>query len=605
MILQVFNGGLALARAPHLIEPEEAVIYNNIKNATGVLTPLKDKLLDTTILNPKRYSYFFEAGNEWRFSDNPTSWVEFQERLYWSDVTGVFKLQDGTVFNIGIDTPVGEITFTVTDAPHENTRANITTGGGGNLPITQRFNYRVVHMDNDNDLIADSKIVLESPTSTGTGSVQIAAVDTNFVSQANVYRQFDGFWRFVGSINTAGGSVTDNTYDISGNSVIEEPNKVNGTVQYALTYYNSVDGSESAPLITDEVEVLNGFVDLSGIPIPNDPQVTEKRLYRIGNNVTTFTRVTTLDNDETSYRDVLADNELEGSLLTSQTHTPPPTGLRFLTEYSAMLVGAVGDKLHFTPIGVPTAWPTLQFLDFPTTITGIAPTAGGLLVLTAFKTYLVTGTGPSSLAQQLLSGDQGCLSHFSIVERDTFAIWASTDGICTSDGGSVQVNTKQRLDKLSLTVVNSVLFDQEYYLQQEDGTTFIVDFARDVFQTADFGIESVTSANDTLYGYSDGKQYALYQSPDDLAIHYKSPKFILNGYTQGKVYDQLFINMVGTAEVSVIIGDEKVITKEFSGDKTFQLKFPNDKTRGESIQIEVEGPALVREIACKEGSANE
>lgn len=606
MKLSLFNGGLALASDPHLIAQNEAVIYENIRNEKGTLTPLKDKLLDTTILGAKTYGFFFEAGQEWRFSDIPTSWVEFQERLYWTDETGTFKLQDSTVYNIGIATPVGTITFTVIDSPNQNTRADITIGGAGDLPFTNSFNYRFVHEDTVNNLIADSTIVIQSPVAaSGTGALTVGNVDTNFVSQTDVYREFDGFWRFVGVLPTAGSTINDNVYDISANPTIEDPNKPNGTLQYALTYYNVNDGTESAPLITDEVEVLNGKVTLNNIPVPSDPQVTEKRLYRIGGNVTTFTRVTTLANAVTSYEDTLGDTELEGSLLTSSENTPPPTGLQFLTEYSAMLVGAVGDKLYFTPIGVPTAWPELNFLDFPTSITGLAATAGGLLVLTRFKTYLVTGTGPLSLAQQLLSGDQGCISHFSIVERDTFAIWASTDGVCTSNGGQVKVITRQRLDKLDLTVVNSVLFDQEYYLQQQDGTTFLVDFARDIFQTANFGITSVMSANDIIYGYFEDALYQLYASTNDLPIHYKSPVFILDGYTQPKVYDKLYISIVGTIEVFVFINDELVASKSFTGNDTFQFKFPNDKTRGFSIQFEMIGQGIVRELIFAEQNANE
>ena len=121
---------------------------------------------------------------------------------------------------------------------------------------------------------------------------------------------------------------------------------------------------------------------MSNIVASSDPQVDKKRLYRVGGNVATFTLVATLDNAVTSYVDEISDTDLSSTLLQSTTYDTAPGGLKYLTEAYAMLFGAVGPKLYFTPIGVPNAWPATNYIDFSEDITGIGVVANGLLVLT-------------------------------------------------------------------------------------------------------------------------------------------------------------------------------------------------------------------------------
>jgi len=67
-----------------------------------------------------------------------------------------------------------------------------------------------------------------------------------------------------------------------------------GTVQYVYTYYNNTDGTESMPSpITSEVAVVAQQTAVS-VTASVDPQVTNIVIYRIGGNLTAFTKVAEL-----------------------------------------------------------------------------------------------------------------------------------------------------------------------------------------------------------------------------------------------------------------------------------------------------------------------
>lgn len=614
MLLQTFDAGLNTRLAPHLIKKNEAVEFTNIDVSKGTLTSVKNKVNKADISGVRKYGYYFEVTGEWYFLDEPTSWVEIQERLYWTNSSGMKKLFANTSINAGILAPVGTINSSVISAPSSNTRLELAPStGSGDLPFDNveegTFEYYSEHGYSDGlaEYYADRGVLktFKSSKLGAAGKVTISGPDTNFQSFTDIYRSFDGVFRKVGRLTSVSDTLVDDVYDISGNDILPNSIGPNGTIQYALTYYNSVDGVESAPLYSNEITVINGKITLTGLPVSNDIQVDKKRLYRIGGNITTYTRVTTLENNETTYTDTLSDTELEGSLLTSVDNDPPPSGLLYLTEHNMMLFGAVEDKLHFTPIGQPDAWPSYYYLDFPKNITGLASTASGLIVMTRTKSYLVTGSGPLALAQQPLSIDQGCISHFGIAGRASFVIWPSTDGICMSRGGEVEVLTKDRLDKILFDPVNAVLHDQIYYLHLADGNTFILDFPRNVIKYDELGITSLITGNDTLYGHREGVLYELYKSEDDLQLVWTSPEFIAGRITQKKAYKNIYISHEGEFVINVYLNKKLVNTKYITGTDVTQIKIDSEKDIANRIQLSARGTGTIDEIHIEEANAND
>lgn len=98
--LNYFNGGLSTRLASHLIGVNEALIHTNIDVSKGTIVPLKTDKDETTTVG-KSMVYF---KNKWVYSANDVDYVIFQEKLYYSDATGIpQKSSDGiTFYNLGI-----------------------------------------------------------------------------------------------------------------------------------------------------------------------------------------------------------------------------------------------------------------------------------------------------------------------------------------------------------------------------------------------------------------------------------------------------------------------------------------------------------------------
>ncbi len=605
MQLTRFDGGLSTRLDAHLIEPTQARTFVNIDNSKGTLRPIKDKLV-SSITATGRFAYYFIAGGQWYFNDSITDYVEFQKRLYYSDRIGrPKKILADIEYNLGVEKPIVSGNVSVTNGPNAITRATFTaTVAAGDLPISTVVSYKLVNF-NLAGFRSNESVTFSVTTAAALGKVTIGGLDTNFSNRVEIYRLFDGFYRKVGEILTAAGTFVDNVYNISANSTLDSvPGVLNGTINYALTNYSSVDGAESIPTFLDQILAVNGVAFLSSLPVSTDPQVDKKYIYRVGGNLTVYTLVAIIPNTQTTFTDNIEDDEVDGSLLTSSNYEVPIAGLKYLIESYAMLFGAVENRLYFTPIAQPNAWPTNFYLDFSTEITGIGKTPIGLLVFTLYETYLVTGTGPASLTQQILSGDQGCISHDSIKNVKGASIWCSTDGVCISGGSEVKVVTKDRLDKLELSVVNSALFDQEYYVQQTDGTTFVIDFDREIFKKMEYGIDSLAVANDKIYGHFDGNLYELEKGPLNLTFSYLSPKLHFSSLTISKAFKTIYVYSEGEITFKVFVDDVLVQTKNFSSTGINQVMIPNTKTVANYYQFEISGTGAVLEIRIDPGAAS-
>lgn len=382
------------------------------------------------------------------------------------------------------------------------------------------------------------------------------------------------------------------------------------TVQYIITYYNSADGAESIGVVSAEVIRGDAATNLSAIPVSTDPQVTHKGIYRVGGDLTQFTLVTRITNATTTYADTIADNAVEGSLLQSQTWGQAPAGLKYLVEAYAMLFGALGDHLYFTPVGQPNAWPPLYYLDMPNDITGIAVTPVGLLVFTTVETVLVTGSGPLVLSQQSLTKGFGCVSHDSIVNVQGAAIWLSRDGICSSNGGEVVLISKDKLGKLYLVagdITNATVYDECYLLQLHTGKTFIWDFGYgSIPKYWDHNLVSLATANNELYGFAGGRAYRLSNGAGHISAHYKSGWISFNDLVKEKVQDSFKIAYRGQITFNLYVDGVLARTFELSSDSyaVLEQKVPTEFTRYSFVEVEFIGTGEVFEFDLEGFDAN-
>ena len=620
MKIQQFDGGLVTRLRPQFLELSQATVYSNIDNATGTLSSVKSKL--ATELPAGKFNFFFDTTDTWYSSDVRRNYVEFQGDLYWSDGIAPRASRDGVETKLGIYAPTYKPLTTTSAALATVNSAKFEIGNAGDLPLEKVF-YKLVNFDGvyystAQDIsinLASSKVEilgedyletypLFNETTPTVASVVFPAPEGVVYGSGGIqlYRQYKDTWRLVGTFTDPGVGpilgLTDDVYDIGANAEldIDKIAPIDGDVQYVYTYYNSTNGVESAPSPISTLLEVKGVVNVSNMQVSSDPQVDKKRLYRVGGFLSTFTLVEEIDNSVSMYLDELGDTEVQGDLLDSSLNSPAPNELKYLTESNAMLFGAEGSKLRFTPIGKPAYWPEVYYLEFYSDITGMGETGSGLLVFTKYKTYIVYGTGPTLLSKQLLDGEQGCVAGESVQQVGSAVMWLSTDGICASNGSPAEVITKPSLGKLSLVVVDSIVHDQVYYLLTSTGEALAYDyrFTR-IFKNLSLGVDSFVVGNDILYGAADNVLYELFASDELETFSYKSPRFIEGRFSEDKTYKKVYIYSSGDIIINIFINDALVFTDNLTGTKKHEIMVDQSKQRGNYMHLELEGKGEVSE----------
>jgi len=109
----------------------------------------------------------------------------------------------------------------------------------------------------------------------------------------------------------------------------------NGVYLYKVSFVNA-DEFESNMGDSATITVVNKQIDLTAIPLSDDPQVVARRVYRtVAGGATYKLLVEIADNHTTSYRDNIADADL-GATVDTQDHDPPPAAID-VTEHLSLL----------------------------------------------------------------------------------------------------------------------------------------------------------------------------------------------------------------------------------------------------------------------------
>ena len=380
---------------------------------------------------------------------------------------------------------------------------------------------------------------------------------------------------------------------------------LNGTYQFCYTYYNSVDGSESMPsLYTADVVLATQGITL-GVVASLDAQVDKIRIYRIGGNLTAMSLDIEVANVTGNYNLIADDASILGNVLESYTYGQAPTNLMHLTEANAMLFGALGNELHFTEIAKVDAWNPFNTISFDADITGIGSMQNGLLVFTRYKTYIVTGNSPETLSRYLLNGSQGCICHRTIGYIDNNLIWLSTDGICTSNGGDIVVESKGKLGKLKVVgPVVAMVHDSVYYLAHATGIIALDTFHKAII-TYDTVLDSFAIKEDELYYSHNNELYKAFSSVVASSLTYHSPDFSEGSLSNLKTYKSVYIQKdTGSFEVTIYI-DSVEVAKRTISKLVEEIKIPQEYRQGYYISFKIHGQGIIREIEYKvEGRQN-
>jgi len=115
------------------------------------------------------------------------------------------------------------------------------------------------------------------------------------------------------------------------------PGNPDGTYSYKVTFLNDRGSESNAYDASTDVTIVTNKITVSAIPISDDPQVTQRRLYRTEDSATIYLLLATIDNnyDET-YEDDIADTSL-GAELATDNEAPP--ALSYIKEHEGLLYG--------------------------------------------------------------------------------------------------------------------------------------------------------------------------------------------------------------------------------------------------------------------------
>jgi len=540
-MLKLFNGGIQRRLEPNLIPKNTGIIYDNIDNVKGAFVPVGSPVQST--YDAEQYYWYYYKTKQVICSFNvPTQVAEYNKKLYAATNNQIVVADNETCEfkKVGIDRPQGNIegkeatNVNIGDIAIEQIKSSF--GIMADYPdksyfITVRnLTNTTLHFSNyEINIVLHPNEVIDIPLLqhvTVTADEYSSNNTTNFKINSLEYRLrlklFTTASRFK-----AGDLYNPDSNKVKVNSKILPSNSVNtylefddedinivssefpnfkGVYKYTFTYYDSTIGFESAPIAegSNKVYVEDGTfaikVTLEATNIPE--RVDRIRVYRLGGQVVNYSLVKEiyLQQGTTStsreFLDSLSDSRLAGNhILDSYDNEPPIESLQYLTVHNNMLFAAKDNKLYFSNVAMPEAWPRTNFIEYPSTITGIGSTHQGLFVFLENATYLVVGNAPEVLSSHILDNEIGCKNHDTIKYINNGLIWVCQDGIAFAPSLSIKVITFDVFDKIDLDPINATVANKCYYLslatpiyevdnQHPCGQILVVDFRDNiVFRT--------------------------------------------------------------------------------------------------------------------------
>lgn len=611
MLLDDFTGGRNTRVTPSKLLPIEAQVYTNIDNTSGPLTPIKEPLTTGVVID-EWFTYYY-GNTEWISRTVDSDFVEYRNTMYISNGGALEEYSAVGSRKVGILGPINVIPLS--DINIGATAITITAPTPGTLATIGTFNYRLALYSSvlGKTIYKDYQYTLPTFLSTGYNiNINITGLSASYFTAGasiKVYRDIgDGVYKEVISTTyTSGMNIVDSVFNISTKTTLPT-SYTKDVYNYVYTYYDSTTGRESKPSLPSNDQVNGiGTVVIGAIPISSDlteTSIDTIRVYRIGGLLTQYTLIDELAYPvaaTTPYVDTKADIDVVGShILDSIFNDLPLSGLKYITTSNAMLFGAIGSKLYYSDIAKPYAWPAENFIDIDDTITGIGVLSTGVLVFTKFLTYIIVGNSPNNFSKYLYNGSQGCVSHKSIQFVDNNLIWVSEDGMCTTNGGLVNVVTLPMLGKLSFyQIYSTAVLDNVYYVSYKEGISdYIIAFdfrynqiVKDIVVTG----KHVVAKKDSLYQRYNGILRELFKGENNLTFTYKSGVLTEGKYSTLKVYKDIYIRYSGTINVKVYIDGILNVTKDLTGTTIDNLKL-SGVAKGYGIEFEITGTGTVYEI---------
>jgi len=237
---------------------------------------------------------------------------------------------------------------------------------------------------------------------------------------------------------TAGLSVlTPSVPDASATTATEGAGTgLTGVRKYRFRFVFSSDMTRGTSS-TDEVsspDVTNKSIDVDGIPVSVELGVDKVEILATRMNQDVYYHHSYITNGTTSIEDTTQDGTL---LIQEDPYIGRAEGSLFCVAYNGMVVlGNQEDtpyRLVFTEPGTCNAFYYENYIDLGAgdgdPLTGAVACQGALLVTKRHSLWYVTGSGPQSLAANLLYQGVGCVNHATIAASPSAIYFMAARGI--------------------------------------------------------------------------------------------------------------------------------------------------------------------------------
>lgn len=158
---------------------------------------------------------------------------------------------------------------------------------------------------------------------------------------------------------------------------------------------------------------------------------------------TVFFFVESVDIGTAKFIDTKPNNDVAlNDQLASTNWFPPPENLQgFTVMQNGMVAAFQNNEVWFCEPFRPHAWPPQYVVTTDYPIVGMGVTNGALVICTAEKPYVLSGSAPTSMIQTKCSQANPCLSRGSILDGDGAVSYMSPNGMIQVTAGAQATNT--------------------------------------------------------------------------------------------------------------------------------------------------------------------
>jgi hypothetical protein len=397
-----------------------------------------------------------------------------------------------------------------------------------------------------------ASVPLTNISGTGTGAIADISVVSGVVSAVTITNAGSGYAvnnTLTASNTNLGGTgsglviTIDSVYIGSGALItvtsIEDEEIINGLYK---VYTTDLDGNPIPEGSFDINEYIGAWespteLGASAKWVPYNGYYKTWNLYRTGaagafqlvEKLDIFTS-NHLDKTSTQYlgqtpTSYYSENGLFGSLQID--FMPPPAGLQSLTSHYGMLFGVDGQKVKWTPIGQPDAWPDVYYYDFTYKPLALASFGTALIVLCEDAIYRIDGNQPSSMSLSKTNANEGCIAPYTVQKTNKGLVYLSKRGLMIFDGMNAQCITDNRIPSNMLLGPSKLLYPVNFWWMPtklgyfygnfafNDGVYYPDESANRFYQT-----NPIPSAiYDIKSFYHNGRYFLVYVKSDYYSAH--------------------------------------------------------------------------------------